>query len=39
MPLGAPAVKELVEMLARKMVNNPDAVEVREVHGDAALVP
>jgi predicted RNA-binding protein YlqC (UPF0109 family) len=31
-------MKELVEFLARQLVNNPDAVEVNEVHGDTASV-
>jgi hypothetical protein len=38
MPPAAPAVKELVELLARHLVNDPDAVEVKEVYGDIALV-
>ena len=31
-------MKELVQFLARQLVNNPDAVEVKEVHGDTASV-
>jgi len=31
-------VKELVQYLARQLVNNPDAVEVKETHGDTASV-
>jgi predicted RNA-binding protein YlqC (UPF0109 family) len=31
-------MKELVQFLARQLVNNPDAVEVNEVHGDTASV-
>ena len=38
MPPTAPAMKELVQFLARQLVNNPDAVEVKEAHGDTALV-
>jgi predicted RNA-binding protein YlqC (UPF0109 family) len=38
MPQAAPAMKELVQFLARQLVNNPDAVEVKEVHGDTASV-
>jgi uncharacterized protein len=38
MPPAAPDVKELVQFLARQLVNNPDAVEVKEVHGDTASV-
>jgi hypothetical protein len=38
MPPAAPALKELVELLARHLVNDPDAVEVKEVHGDTASV-
>jgi predicted RNA-binding protein YlqC (UPF0109 family) len=34
----APAMKKLVELVARHLVNNPDAVEVKEVHGDTASV-
>jgi uncharacterized protein len=39
MPLAAQAMKELVQFLARQLVNDPDAVEVvKEVHGDTASV-
>ena len=31
-------MKELVQFLARELVNNPNAVEVKEVHGDTASV-
>lgn len=31
-------MKELVQYLARSLVNNPDAVEVKEAEGNAALV-
>ena len=31
-------MKELVQFLARQLVNNPDAVEVKETHGDTASV-
>lgn len=31
-------MKELVQYLAKSLVNNPDAVEVKEAEGDAALV-
>jgi len=31
-------MKELVQFLARQLVNNPDAVEVKEAHGDTASV-
>jgi len=31
-------MKELVELLARSLVNYPDAVEVKEVQGDTASV-
>ena len=31
-------MKELVQFLARQLVNNPDAVEVKEGHGDTASV-
>ena len=31
-------MKELVEYLARQLVNNPDAVEVKETQGDTASV-
>ena len=31
-------MKELVQFLARQLVNNSDAVEVKEVHGDTASV-
>ena len=31
-------MKELVELLARSLVNDPDAVEVKETPGDTALV-
>ncbi|MBX3025108.1 KH domain-containing protein [bacterium] len=31
-------MKELVQYLARQLVNNPDAVEVKETHGDTASV-
>jgi len=29
-------MKELVQFLARQLVNDPDAVEVKETHGDTA---
>jgi uncharacterized protein len=35
---AAPAMKELVQLLAQRLVNDPDAVEVRETHGDTASV-
>jgi predicted RNA-binding protein YlqC (UPF0109 family) len=31
-------MKELVQFLARHLVNNPDAVEVKETQGDTASV-
>jgi len=31
-------MKELVQYLAKSLVDNPDAVEVRETQGDAASV-
>ena len=31
-------MKELVQFLARQLVNDPDAVEVKETHGDSASV-
>jgi predicted RNA-binding protein YlqC (UPF0109 family) len=31
-------MKELVQYLARSLVNNPDAVEVKETEGDTASV-
>ena len=31
-------MKELVQFLARQLVNNPDAVEVKETQGDTAPV-
>jgi uncharacterized protein len=31
-------MKELVQFLARQLVNNPDAVDVKEVRGDTASV-
>ena len=31
-------MKELVQFLARQLVNNPDAVEVRETQGETASV-
>ena len=31
-------MKELVQFLARQLVNSPDAVEVKEVRGDTASV-
>jgi predicted RNA-binding protein YlqC (UPF0109 family) len=31
-------MKELVQYLARHLVNNPDAVEVKETQGDTASV-
>lgn len=31
-------MKELVQLLARSLVNHPEAVEVNEVHGDTASV-
>jgi predicted RNA-binding protein YlqC (UPF0109 family) len=38
MPQAAPVIKELVQFLARQLVDNPDSVEVKEVHGDTASV-
>jgi predicted RNA-binding protein YlqC (UPF0109 family) len=38
MPPAAQAIKELVQFLARQLVNNPNAVEVKEVHGDIVSV-
>jgi hypothetical protein len=38
MPSAAPAMKELVELLARHLVNDSDAVEVKEAPGDTASV-
>jgi predicted RNA-binding protein YlqC (UPF0109 family) len=35
---AAPAMKELVHFLAQRLVNDPDAVEVKEKHGDTASV-
>jgi len=32
------AAKELVQFLAQRLVNDPDAVEVKETHGDTASV-
>jgi hypothetical protein len=29
-------MKELVQFLTQQLVNNPDAVEVKEAHGDSA---
>jgi len=31
-------MRELVQYLARQLVSNPDAVEVKETQGDTALV-
>ncbi len=31
-------MKELVQFLAQQLVNNPDAVEVKETQGDTASV-
>ena len=31
-------MKELVQFLAQQLVNNPDAVEVKEAHGDSASI-
>ena len=31
-------MKELVQLLARSLVNHPDAVEVKEIQGDTASV-
>jgi len=31
-------MKELVQFLAQRLVNDPDAVEVKETHGDTASV-
>jgi predicted RNA-binding protein YlqC (UPF0109 family) len=31
-------MKELVQLLAKSLVNNPDAVEVKETQGDTASV-
>jgi predicted RNA-binding protein YlqC (UPF0109 family) len=31
-------MKELVQYLARSLVNNPDAVEVKETEGDTASI-
>ncbi len=31
-------MKELVQYLARSLVNNPDAVEIKETEGEAAVV-
>ena len=31
-------MKELVQFIARQLVNNPDAVEVKETEGEAASV-
>jgi len=31
-------MKELVQYLARSLVNNPEAVEVKEIQGDTASV-
>ncbi len=31
-------MKELVQFLAQRLVNNPDAVEVKETHSDTASV-
>jgi uncharacterized protein len=38
MPPAAPAMKELVQFLTQQLVNNPDAVEVKEAHGDSASI-
>jgi len=35
---GGDDMKELVQYLARYLVNNPDAVEVKETQGDTASV-
>jgi predicted RNA-binding protein YlqC (UPF0109 family) len=31
-------MKDLVQFLAQNLVNNPDAVDVKETHGDTASV-
>jgi len=31
-------MKELVQLLARSLVSSPDAVEVKETHGDTASI-
>lgn len=31
-------MKELVQFLAQQLVNNPEAVEVKETQGDTALI-
>jgi uncharacterized protein len=31
-------MKELVQFLAQQLVNNPDAVEVKETHSDTASI-
>ncbi len=31
-------MKELVQLLAQRLVNDPDVVEVKETHGDTASV-
>jgi hypothetical protein len=31
-------MKELIQFLAQRLVNDPDAVEVKETHGDTASV-
>ena len=31
-------MKDLVELLAKKLVNHPDAVEVKETHGDTTSI-
>jgi uncharacterized protein len=31
-------MKEIVQFLARQLMNNPEAVEVKEAHGDTASV-
>jgi predicted RNA-binding protein YlqC (UPF0109 family) len=38
MPSAAPAMRELVQFMAQLLVNNPDAVGVKETHGDTASV-
>jgi predicted RNA-binding protein YlqC (UPF0109 family) len=37
-PSTEPAMKELVQFLAQQLVNNPDAVEVKETRSDTASV-
>jgi uncharacterized protein len=38
MPPGEPAMKDLVQFLAQQLVNNPEAVEVRETQGETASI-